>query len=85
MWWSWVDIKELSGEKGQGPTAIYLLLSEARYKSGDDYGCTITYGTGRVTGIISSQSIPVDDIPCYVKDLHPLCGSTISTSSKVEK
>ena len=54
---------------------------QIRYDAGDrvwmktpNGRCTFPYARGRVTGVISSQNVLVNGIPCHVRDLRPVIG-----------
>lgn len=51
---------------------VYVKPTQSRF--------TTTFDIELVTGIIGPQSVPVDDVPRHVKDLHPYFGSNISSS-----
>ena len=44
--------------------------------------CTTTYSTGRVTEVISPQSVKIDGVPRHVKDLQPVIQTQFSLSDK---
>ena len=44
--------------------------------------CTTKYSTGRVTEVISLQSVKIDGMPHHVKDLRPVMQMQLSSSDK---
>ena len=44
--------------------------------------CTTKYSTGRVTEVISPQSVKIDGVPRHVKDLQPVIQTQLSLSDE---
>ena len=44
--------------------------------------CTTKYSTGRVTEVISPQSVKIDGVPHHVKDLQPVIQMQLSSSDE---
>ena len=44
--------------------------------------CTTEYGTGRITEVISPQSVKIDGVPRHVKDLGPVIQTQLSSSDE---
>ena len=44
--------------------------------------CTTKYSTGRVTEVISPQSVKIDGMPRHVKDIRPVIQTQLSSSDK---
>ena len=44
--------------------------------------CTTKYSTGRVTEVISPQSVKIDGVSCHIKDLQPVLRTQLSLSDK---
>ena len=44
--------------------------------------CMTKYGTGRVTKVISSQSVKIDGVPRHVKDLRPVIQMQLSSGDE---
>ena len=64
-------------------------VTRGKYEKGDvvwvknPHGkCTTKYSTGRVTEMISPQSVKIDGVPRHVKDLQPVIQTQLSSSDK---
>ena len=44
--------------------------------------CMTKYSTGRVTEVISPQSVKIDGVPCHIKDLRPVIQTQLSSSDE---
>ena len=63
-----------------------LEVTKGMYEKGDvvwvknPHGkCTTKYGTGRITEVISLQSVKIDGVPRHVKDLQPVIQTQLSS------
>ena len=67
-----VKVKEVDAlVMSSGPgRSYYQVRNRVRFKTPQNW-CTTKFSKGRVTEVISLQSVLVDGIPRHVKDLHP--------------
>ena len=64
-------------------------VTRGKYEKGDvvrvknpHSKCTTKYSTGRVTEVISLQSLKIDGVPRHVKDLRPVMQTQLSSSDE---
>ena len=79
-----VQIKGIKGNPLPEPE-----VTRGKYEKGDVFWvknpcgkCTTKYSTGRITEVISPQSVKIDGVPCHIKDLQPVIQAQFSSSDE---